>query len=125
MKGGNITEAEIRVCLQPGKLNWKLGSSSKVDIIFQLGFPGVEMKDLQTAPRMLPSNQGWIYYEVFKDVENASWKDVLAEKTLSLRFTTELIGNLAALQGQQQLEVLLPDKRVTLEFALFAVPVGS
>ena len=124
VRGSNISEAEIRVALQPGKLDWKLGTAQRVDLIFRAGFPGVEMQDLANAPRMLPANQGWIYYEVFKDTENASWRDVIAEQTLALRFTTELIGNLQSLPGKKELEVVLPDKRVTLEFALFAVPTG-
>jgi hypothetical protein len=47
---------------------------------------------------------------------------VLATQTLALRFRTELIGNLDSLPGQRNLEVMLPDKRAVLQFALFAVP---
>lgn len=122
VKGTNISNAEIRVILQPGKLAWKMGCSSRIDMIHRYGMPGVVMKDLEAVPRTLPPNQGWVYYEVFKDLDNASWRDVVAENTLALRFVDHLIGNLAGLTGQQQLEVVLPDKRTTLEFSLFAVP---
>ena len=127
VKGGNISQQEIRTILQMGKLklNWKMGSASKVALIFRYGMPGITMQALEQTPRVLPPQQGWVYYAVDKDPENAAWKDVLVEQTLGLHFTTEIIGNLNSLTGQTQLEVIQPDKRVVLEFALFAVPHGS
>ncbi|MEZ6117664.1 MAG: type VI secretion system baseplate subunit TssK [Pirellulaceae bacterium] len=117
----NISEADCREILRPGKLDWKIGSSQQVDLIFKHGLPGVEQLELDSPPRALPP-QNWIYYDVQRN--NTAWKDVLASQTLALRFKTELIGNIATLKGQRQLEVTLPDKRVILEFALFAVPQG-
>lgn len=116
----NISENECRELLRPGKLDWKMGSSQQVDLIFKHGMPGVEQTELTQQPRALPARRGWIYYEVKR--ENAAWKDVLATQTLALRYRTELIGNLDSLQGQRKLEVLLADRRAILEFALFAVP---
>lgn len=120
VNGQNITEQACRDLLRPGKLDWKMGSSQQVDLIFKHGMPGVEQIELLQAPRALPARRGWIYYELKR--ENAAWKDVLATQTLALRFKTELIGNLDSLQGQRKLEVLLADQRAVLEFALFAVP---
>lgn len=117
----NISETECRDLLRPGKLDWKMGSSQQVDLIFKHGMPGVEQTELMQAPRALPSRRGWVYYELKR--ENAAWKDVLATQTLALRYKTELIGNLDSLQGQRRLEVLLGDRRAVLEFALFAVPI--
>ena len=115
----NITDAECRDLLHPGKLDWKMGSSEQVDLIFKHGIPGVAQKELQRAPRALPTHQGWVYFEVIR--EGNAWKDVLATQSLALRFRTELLGNLAQLPGQRKLEVVLPGKRAVLEFALFAV----
>lgn len=118
--GQNITENECRELLRPGKLDWKMGSSQQVDLIFRHGMPGVEHVELTQAPRALPPRRGWVYYELKR--ENAAWKDVLATQTLALRFKTELIGNLKGLPGQRRLEVLHQEQRALLEFALFAVP---
>lgn len=120
VNGENISENECRDLLRPGKLDWKMGSSQQVDLIFKHGMPGVEQIELSQPPRALPVRRGWVYYEVKR--ENAAWKDVLATQTLALRFKMELLGNLASLPGSRKLEVLLGDKRAILEFALFAVP---
>ncbi|MEM9657991.1 MAG: type VI secretion system baseplate subunit TssK, partial [Planctomycetota bacterium] len=120
VQGKNVPDRTVRELLQPGKLDWKMGSSEQVDVIFKHGVPGLEHLELESAPRALPSHQGWIYYEIRR--EGNAWKDVLATQTLAQRFKTELIGNLAELPGQRNLEVMLPEKRAVLQFALFAVP---
>ena len=118
VNGHNVSDADCRELLRPGKLHWKLGSSGQVDLIFKHGLPGVEMLELMKPPRALPPH-GWIYYEIQR--ENAAWKDVLTTQTLAMRFTDTIIGNLSDLPGKRQLEVLQGDKRAILEFALFAV----
>ena len=122
VRADSATEREIRELLQPGKLDWKLGSSQQVDLIFKHGIPGVTLKALDQPPRALPPRQGWVFYELRRDPDNAAWKDVLATQTLAMRFTEELISNLSELKGQRKLEVSAFGKRNTLEFALFAVP---
>ncbi len=118
----NISEQECRDLLTPGNLDWKMGSSQQVDLIFQHGIPGVKQKELTHPPRALPSRQGWVYYEVERDPDNAAWKDVLATQSLAIRFKEQLISNLDQLQGQRTLEVTSHGKRSILQFALFAVP---
>ncbi|MBL7038363.1 MAG: type VI secretion system baseplate subunit TssK [Pirellulaceae bacterium] len=118
----NAGEQECRDLLRPGNLDWKMGSSEQVDLIFQHGIPGVKQKELTQPPRALPSRQGWVYYEVERDTENAAWKDVLATQSLAIRFKEQLISNLDRLQGQRTLEVAAHGKRSLLQFALFAVP---
>ena len=122
VNGQNVSEAMCRDLLRPGKLDWKMGSAQQSDLIFRHGLPGVEQVELTHPPRELPPH-GWIYYQMQRD--NAAWKDVLATQTLALRFQEELIGNLDHLRGQRRLEVVLPDRRAILEFALFAVPKPS
>ena len=115
----NLSDAECRELLRPGKLDWKMASSQQIELVFRHGLPGIEQRELTQVPRALPPH-GWIYYEVQRG--NSAWRDVLASQTLGLRFKEELIGNLAKLRGQRQLEVVLPTKRAVMEFALFAVP---
>lgn len=116
----NITDSECRELLLPGKLDWKMGSSQQVDMIFKYGVPGIDRKELTQAPRALPARRGWNYYEVIR--EGNAWKDVLATQSLALRFRAELIANLDSLPGQRTLEVMWGQKRAILKFALFAVP---
>ena len=123
VNGENIGDEACRELLRPGKLDWKMGSAQQVDLIFKHGVPGVEQRELGNPPRALPSRQGWVYYEVIRD--GNAWKDVLATESLALRFRTELIGNIDKLVGQQRLEVMQGDKRVGLQFALFAVKEGA
>lgn len=115
----NLSNAECRELLRPGKLDWKMASSQQIELVFRHGLPGIEQIELTQVPRALPPH-GWVYYAVQRG--NSAWRDVLASQTLALRFTEELIGNLAKLPGQRQLEVVLPHKRAVMEFALFAVP---
>lgn len=122
VKADAATEREIRELLAPGKLDWKLGSSQQVDLIFKHGIPGVGLKDLDQPPRALPARQGWAFYEVRRDPDSAAWKDVLATQTLAMRLKEDLISNLAELKGHRKLEVSAFGKRNVLEFALFAVP---
>ena len=120
VNGAGVTDREIRDLLRAGNLDWKMGSTQQVDLIFRHGIPGVTLEDLPQPPRALPTRQGWVFYEVRRD--NAAWKDVLATQTLAIRFREELISNLATLTGQRKLEVSAQGKRCVLEFALFAVP---
>jgi type VI secretion system protein ImpJ len=115
----NLSDAECREMLRPGKLDWKMASSQQIELVFRHGLPGIEQVELTQVPRALPPH-GWVYYQVQRG--NSAWRDVLASQTLALRFKEELIGNLAKLRGQRQLEVVLPHKRALMEFALFAVP---
>lgn len=122
--GENITADNCRELLRPGVLDWKMGSDRQVDLLFKYRMPGVlPGDDLRIIPRALPTQQGWIYYEVLRDGPAApAWSDVLATQTLAMRFNTGIISNLEGLPKQKRLEVMHRDKRAMLEFALFAVP---
>ena len=115
-----ITEQQCRDLLRPGQLDWKMGSSQQVDLIFKHGIPGVEQAELDHPPRGLPTREGWVYYEVRR--EGNAYRDVLATQSLAMRFTESLISNLDRLRGQQKLEVFASGRRAVLQFALFAVP---
>ncbi len=119
--GENASETVCRELLRPGALNWKMGSTQQVDLLFKHNMPDVKANEpLDQKPRALPAQRGWLYFEVRR--EGPAWKDVFATQSLAMRFTDRAIGNLDRLVGQRKLEVLSNDKRVVLEFALFAVP---
>ena len=68
----------------------------------------------------LPPQRDWLYFDVSRD--NAAWKDVVRSQTLAMRLKEAMIANRNALQGEKRIVVNLPNKQVTLQFALFAVP---
>ena len=57
--------------------------------------------------------------------DSPAWRDVQQTQTLALRLKDSLILNYDRLQGETQLVVSARGKRVTLQFALFAVPVTT
>lgn len=122
--GENVPADLCRELLRPGVLDWKMGSNQQVDLLFKHRMPDVKADDeVRTPPRALPSQRGWIYFEVRR--EGPAWKDVLATQSLAMRFNTSVIANYDRLVGQRKLEVLYHDKRAILEFALFAVPTNN
>ncbi len=116
----NISDRECQELLAPGQLNWKMGSTEQVEFLFKNRAPGVELRLLPQAPRAIPPNPGWLYYEVTR--ANAPWKDVQISQTLAMRFNEQLINNLSQLGGQRNLVVTFRTKQAVLQVALIAVP---
>src|SRR5262245_53214479 len=121
---GDLTTQECQELLSSGQLDWKLGSSRQVEILFKQRAPGVEMRPLDRPIRALPSLSDWLYYEVHKS-EGPAWRDVQATQTLAMRLRDSLIVNLDQLQGKQQLVINNRGRNYPLQFALFAVPTRA
>lgn len=117
---GELSEKDCLSLLSPGALNWKLGSSRQVEALFRYGQAGLELTPAPQAPRALPPNRDWIYYQVSRG--NAAWNDVMETQTLAMRLQERLIVNLDDLQGKRKLVVAAGGKQFAFEFALFAVP---
>jgi type VI secretion system protein ImpJ len=107
--------------LSPGVLDWKFGSSRQVENIFLRRAEGVQLRPLERAIRALPARQDWIYYEVLQN-DSSAWRDVVATQTLAMRFRDSLILNKDQLQGEREILVGALDRKVRLQFALFAIP---
>jgi type VI secretion system protein ImpJ len=118
---GDLTEQECRDLLMPGELDWKLGSSRQVEILFRQRAEGVQIRPLEHVVRALPNRPDWIYYEVMQR-EGAAWRDVQETQTLGMRFKEELIANRDHLQGNRTVVVQSRGRKIELQFALFAVP---
>jgi type VI secretion system protein ImpJ len=121
---GQLSPQEIRDLLSPGFLDWKLGSSRQVEMLFKNRMEGLELRPLDRAIRALPAGQDWVYYEVPRK-DAPAWRDVQETQTLAMRLKDSLIVNLNRLQGERQLVVSARGGRVPMEFALFAVPVQT
>jgi len=121
VQGSHLKPREIQQLLEPGRLDWKLASSARVDQIFKLRVPGLGLVVLPQPPRELPTTGDWIYYEVSRNRE-VEWVEVTRSLTLAVRFNEQLITNAHELQGQTQLQLKFGEHRAGLNLALFAVP---
>lgn len=121
VKKGDLSVQECRRVLEPGVLDWKLGSTRDVENIFLSRKPGVQLRPLERPIRALPARQDWIYYEVIQN-DSPAWRDVVSTQTLAMRFTDKLILNRDKLQGEREIVVAALDRKVKLQFALFAIP---
>jgi type VI secretion system protein ImpJ len=107
--------------LEPGVLDWKLGSTREVEHIFLSRKPGVQLRPLERVIRALPARQDWIYFEVIQN-DSPAWRDVRNTETLAMRLKDSLILNRDKLQGEKEIIVAALDRKVKLQFALFAIP---
>ena len=119
---GELSEQECRELLSAGQLDWKFGSSRQVEILFKHRAEGLRLNLVDRTIRALPSRGEWVYYEVDRK-DSPAWRDVQETQTLAMRLKDTLIVNADRLQGERRLSVSLRGKRVTLQFALFAVPI--
>lgn len=122
VRKGELTVAELRDVLSPGQLDWKLGSSRQVEVLFTHRAEGLDLSLVDRPIRALPAGQEWVYYEIARR-DSPAWRDVQETQTLAMRLRDSLILNLDQLQGERHLAVSFRGRRVPLEFALFAVPV--
>jgi type VI secretion system protein ImpJ len=120
---GELTQQECRELLSSGQLDWKLGSSRQVEILFTQRAEGLQMTMLDRPVRALPARPEWMYYEVSRR-DAPAWRDVQSTQTLAMRLRDSLIMNQDRLQGERQLVVKVGGRNVPLQFALFAVPNG-
>jgi type VI secretion system protein ImpJ len=121
---GELTEKECRDLLMPGELDWKLGSSRPVEILFKRRAEGLQLRPIGRVVRALPNRPDWIYYEVVKR-EGSAWHDVQETQTLAMRFRDSLIVNRDRFQGNRSVVVQTRGRSAELQFALFAVPAQA
>lgn len=120
---GEMPVQECRDLLSPGQLDWKFGSSRQVEYLFTQRAAGLELTPSDRPIRALPARANWLYYEVKQAATSPAWRDVQDTQTLALRLRDSLIMNRDRLQGERKLVVSARGKPVTLQFALFAVPI--
>ncbi|MEN1678595.1 MAG: type VI secretion system baseplate subunit TssK [Planctomycetota bacterium] len=121
VRKGDLSAQECRQVLSAGVLDMKLGSSPQVENIFLRRAQGVELRPVDRPMSALPTSQEWIYFEVVQN-DSAAWKDVVKTETLAMRLKDSLIQNKDRLQGERNIDLTTFGKKVTLQFALFAIP---
>jgi predicted component of type VI protein secretion system len=117
VRSGDLAPNGSRVLLEPGTLNWKLGSDRQVEQIFKLARPGVRVTPVDQAPRMLPELH-WDYYKVVR--EGPDWPDVEQASSLALRFSDRFTRKHDRAANNRVLTVLHLGRQINLEFCLFA-----
>jgi type VI secretion system protein ImpJ len=114
-----------RECLETlTQLDWKLGSSRQVELLFKHRAAGVQLLPVERTIRALPARTDWMYFEVPRQ-DTPAWQDVRQTQTLAMRLKDSLILNLDKLQGEQNLVVFAFGRKTTIKFALFAVQQKS
>ena len=114
----NISRDEC-VHLLRDSIDWKLGSSDKVEQYMTLQKPGIKLRPVPQIPRALPSRGNWVYFQIKR--EEDAWKHVQVTQTMAMRVRSEQIANLDTLEGARRLRLAIGGKTYGLEFAVFAV----
>lgn len=117
---GDLTQRECLDLL--AQLDWKLGSSRQVELLFKHRAAGLQLTAVDRPARAIPVRPEWLYFEVPKQ-DTPAWRDVQQTQTLAMRLKDSLILNLDKLQGEQELVVSAGPRKVPVRFALFAVPL--
>ncbi|MEQ8787644.1 MAG: type VI secretion system baseplate subunit TssK [Pirellulaceae bacterium] len=123
VKKGDLTKDEIHSLLSAGHLDWKLGSSREVEILFQQRAEGLQLLPVERVPRVLPASPDWVFYQLSRT--GAAWRDVQETQTLAMRLRDSLIDNREQLQGERTIVVPAGGAKAAIQFALFAFPSRS
>lgn len=115
----------IRLLTKPGQLDMKIGSSDRVDAIFERGLKGLEFTHAGQPPRVLPSIPGLTYFQVNRDAQKSEWEQVQHSLALAIRVNQNRlnVGPAGNLEGQRILE-LKPQgttAATTMQFTLYLV----
>ena len=103
---------------QSGKIDWKLGSTDRVDFLYANMAEGISLSPVPT-PRILPSREGWLYFKVARDTP--AWQRLKTTRSMAIRINQRLIKDIGALQGVRRLDLVVDGQAVGLEFAVFAL----
>jgi type VI secretion system protein ImpJ len=112
----------INLLTAPGQLDMKIGSSERVDAIYEYGSAGLKFTH-QLQPRSLPVLPGVIYFQVDRDSQAAEWQHVRKSLTLAIRLNEQRI--LGSIQGEQTLTIRHGGQTATLRFTLYLARASS
>jgi type VI secretion system protein ImpJ len=113
-------EEVARLLTEPGRLDMKIGSSDRADVIYRQGQAGLLFARCTHPPRALPSQTTLTYFQVSRASPHNEWQHVQRTLTLALRLNEHLIaGNI---QGQRILKIQTGGQSTTMQFTLYVVP---
>jgi type VI secretion system protein ImpJ len=118
-------EEAVRLLTRPGQLDMKIGSSDRVDRIYQLGQAGLKFTHIAQPPRALPAGNDLVYLQVSRESQQEEWQNVQRSLTLAIRLNeARVVGNI---QGQRVLTIRTgpaaggAGPTATLQFTLYVV----
>ncbi len=107
--------------LTRGGLDMKIGSSQRVDEIFQLGMQGLRFAHTPEPPRVLPKLNNLVYFQVDRQAQQEEWQAV--HKTLSLAVRLNQNRMVGEIQGQREVRIRTEGEKTTsMAFTLYVVP---
>jgi type VI secretion system protein ImpJ len=113
------TNYEREECLQLLQmLDYKIGPIGRVDEMFRQGQGGLQFENILFPPQPLPATPKMIYFRP-KQKADPLWRELRNSHILALRLNEKhIVGNI---QGQRRITILQGQRRVGLEFTLYAV----
>jgi type VI secretion system protein ImpJ len=101
-----------------GRLDMKIGSSERVDRIFDRGGAGLTFAYIPTPPRALPSAEGLIYLQVNRDADE--WQHVQKSLSLAIRLNENHVAG--SIDGQRVLTIRRAGGQTgTMDFTLYVL----
>ncbi len=113
----DLPSAECLSLLQ-GEWVFKIGAPNQVDFFYERHARGVRLGSVKPLPSVLPISQKWRFFS-FKSDE--AWDDAKSSCSIAFRFNADQVANLTELEQHQTLEMKAGDRKVAMEFAVFAV----
>jgi type VI secretion system protein ImpJ len=110
----------IRLLTKAGQLDMKIGSSARVDEIFDRGSAGLKFTPSPSPPRALPSLPDLVYFQVSRESQQVEWQHVQKSLTLAIRLNPQRI--IGTIQGQRILTIKTSGQPTTMQFTLYLVP---
>lgn len=109
----------VRMLTEARQLDMKIGSSIRVDDIFDRGREGLRFTHTTRLPQALPAEPGLIYFQIARESQQEEWNNVEKSLTLAIRMNQRnIVGDI---QGQRALTIETGGKTTTMEFTLFLV----
>lgn len=106
-----------RMLTRQGLLDMKIGSSIKVDDIFDRGSQGLEFTPCPRPPRVLPTPPGLAYFQINRASKQDEWLNVQKSLSLAIRVNpSRIIGNI---EGQREITIRRSDELKSLQFTLY------
>jgi type VI secretion system protein ImpJ len=100
----------------PGQLDMKIGSSDRVDAIYEYGQAGLRFVH-RPQPRVLPVLPGLNYLQVDRDSQVNEWQHIRKSLMLAIRLNEKRI--LGSIQDEQTLTIRHAGQTATLRFTLY------
>lgn len=110
----------VRMLTKANQLDMKIGSSTRVDEIFDRGEQGLRFTHTTQLPQTLPAEPGLIYFQVVRESQQQEWQNVEKSLTLAIRLNqNRIVGDI---QGQRALNIQSGGQTTRMEFVLYLVP---